>query len=76
VLSPVCNTKALIISALIAAALLAGVTGIRRSHSPSTNDATAAMPTIQELQSIARADKLAIEDFDDRSLVYPRETKH
>jgi hypothetical protein len=68
--------KVLIICALTAAAVLAGVTGIRRSHSPSTNVGTAAMPTIQELQSTARAYKLPAEDFDDRSLVYPREAKH
>ena len=68
--------KRLVISVLAAVALLAGATGILRSRSVSTNVGTAAMPTMQELQSEAGVDKLPVEDFEDRSLVYPRETKH
>jgi hypothetical protein len=66
-----------IISALAAVALLAAATSMLRSHSFSTNSlfGTAPMPTLQELQSAASAKKLPAEDFDDRSLVYPRETK-
>jgi len=68
--------KGLTISALAAVALLAAATSMLRSHSFSTNSlfGTAPMPTLQELQS-AGANKLPAEDFDDRSLVYPRETK-
>jgi len=34
------------------------------------------MPTLQELQGAAGTDKLPIENFEDRSLVYPREIEH
>ena len=64
----------LIISAFLAVALLiGGAAAILRSRSPSTSVETAAMPTMQELQ--ANVDKLPAEDFEDRSLVYPRETR-
>jgi hypothetical protein len=65
----------LMISALAAVALLAGVTGILRLRSLSTNAGTAAMPAMQDLQSSAAIDELPVEEFEDRSLVYPRETK-
>ena len=32
------------------------------------------MPTVQELQSAAGVEKLPVQEFEDRSLVYPRET--
>ena len=69
--------KRLIISALAAVTLLATATSMLRSHSFSTNSLfeTAPMPTLQELQRAASEKKLPAEDFDDRSLVYPRETK-
>lgn len=68
--------KVLIVYTIAAAALLAGATGILRSHLPSAHVQTAAMPAIQELQSGAGVDKLPADDFEDRSLVYPREPKH
>lgn len=68
--------KRLMISGFAAVAVLAGATGLLRSRSASTNVKTAAMPTMQELHSAAAVDKLPVEDFEDRSLVYPRETKH
>ncbi len=70
--------KRLMISALVTIALFAVATGMRRSHSLSSDSlfGTAAMPTLQELQSAASAKKLPTEDFQDGSLVYPRETKH
>jgi hypothetical protein len=42
------------------------------SHSPSIDRpvGTAGMPSLRELQSAAGANKLPIEEFDDRSLVY------
>ena len=70
--------KPLIIIFFIAAVgLIAAVTGISRSHSGSTvgRAGTAGMSTLQDMQS-ARAAKLPTEDFDDRSLVFPRESKH
>jgi hypothetical protein len=70
--------KPLIIIFFIAAVgLIAAVTGISRSHSGSTvgRAGTAGTSTLQDMQS-ARAAKLPTEDFDDRSLVFPRESKH
>jgi len=70
--------KPLIIIFFIAAVgLLAAVTGIPRSHSISTvvRAGTSSTSTLQDMQSARGADKLPAEDFDDRSLVFPRETK-
>ena len=65
----------LIISAIASVALLAAA-NMLQSHSLPTNGGvkTAGMPTVQELQ--AGAERLPVQDFEDRSLVYPRETKH
>ena len=70
--------KPLIIMFFIAAVgLLAAVTGVQRSHSISTVGlaGTGAGSTLQDMQSGRRADKLPVDDFDDRSLVFPREAK-
>ena len=70
--------KPLIIAIFIAAVgLLAAVSGIPRSHSISTTGraGAASSSTLQGLQSGRSVDKLPIEDFDDRSLVFPRESK-
>jgi hypothetical protein len=67
--------KLLIISSVAALSLLAGVNGIHHLHLLSTPVETAAMPTMQELHLAAGVDKLPVEDFEDRSLVYPREAK-
>ena len=60
-------------AAIVAAALVAGTAGALRSHPHSTNVGSAGMPTMQELQ--ANVDKLPAEDFEDRSLENPRETR-
>ena len=62
--------KVLIVSALAAAALLAGATGILRSPLTSARVETAAMSAMQQLQSGAGVDKLPAHDFEDRSLVF------
>jgi hypothetical protein len=70
--------KLLIISSAAAFALVAGVSGIsgiHQSRSPSTPVERAAMPTMQELHIAAGVDKLAVADFEDLSLVFPREAK-
>ncbi len=56
--------------------LLAAVSGIPRSQSGSTtgHGKTSGMSTLHDMQSARGADKLAAEDFDDRSLVFPRES--
>ena len=69
--------KPLIISSFIAAVgLLAAVTGIPRSHSGSTVGlaGTSSTSTLLNMQSTG-GEKLPAEDFDDRSLVFPREAK-
>jgi hypothetical protein len=69
--------KPLIIISFIAAfGLLAAATGIPRSHSISTvgRAGTSNSLTLQDMQSGRRADQLPVDDFDDRSLVFPRES--
>jgi hypothetical protein len=69
--------KPLIIIFFIAAVgLLAAVTGIPRSHSITIGrSGTDGASTLQDMQSGRSGDKLPVDDFDDRSLVFPRETK-
>jgi hypothetical protein len=68
--------KLLVASVIAAVGLLVAVTSIPRSHSVSTigRAGTGSTSTLQEMQS-ARGGKLPVEYFEDRSLVYPRETK-
>jgi len=67
----------IIVSFIAAVGLLAAVTGIPRSHSGSTigRAGTTSTSTLRDMQSGRSADKLPVEDFDDRSLVFPRESK-
>jgi hypothetical protein len=69
--------KHLIIIFFVAAVgLLAAVTSIPRSHSGSTvGRGTASTSTLQDMQSGRSGEKLPVEDFDDLSLVFPRESK-
>jgi hypothetical protein len=70
--------KHLIIIFFVAAVgLLAAVTSIQRSHSGSTvgRAGTASTSTLQDMQSGRSGEKLPVEDFDDLSLVFPRESK-
>ncbi|MGY4311946.1 hypothetical protein [Bradyrhizobium sp. JR3.5] len=68
--------KGLMVAVITAFALLTAVLGIPRSHSvPAVGRADlASSSTLQELQGARSAAKLPAEDFDDRSLVFPRET--
>jgi hypothetical protein len=65
----------LIVSAFIAVALFAATT-VLRSHSISGNETaqTAMMPSVHELQHATDTSKLPVEEFEDRSLVYPNPT--
>ena len=67
----------IIVSFITAVGLLAAVTGIPRSHSGSTigRAGTASTSILQDMQT-ARAARLSAEDFDDRSLVFPRQSEH
>ena len=53
------------------------VIGIPRSHSISTigRAGTSSTSALQDMQSGRRADSLPIDEFDDRSLIFPREPK-
>jgi len=67
----------IIVSFIAAVGLLAAVTGIPRSHSGSTigRAGTSSTSTLRDTQSSSAASRLPAEDFDDRSLVFPRESK-
>ncbi|MCS3932776.1 hypothetical protein M2175_007807 [Bradyrhizobium elkanii] len=69
--------KPLIICSIAAVGLLAAVTGIPRSHSNASvgRAGTSSTSTLQGMQSGRSADKLPVDDFDDRSLVFPRDSK-
>jgi len=61
---------------IAAVGLLVAMTSIQRSHSVSTigRAGTGSSLTIQQMQSARRSKEMPVEDFDDRSLVFPRET--
>ncbi|MCC8977374.1 hypothetical protein [Bradyrhizobium acaciae] len=70
--------KLLIVASFTAAVgLLAALTGISRSHSDLTTGhaGTASTSILHDMQSARSMDSLPAEDFEDRSLVYPRETR-
>ena len=69
--------KGLVVAVITAFALLTAVLGIPRSHSGLTTGraGAATMSTLHDMQSARSMDNLPTEDFEDRSLVYPRETK-
>lgn len=68
--------KGLVVTAVTVFALLAAMHSIPRSHVVSSvgRAGTATGSTLQDLQGARNAGKLPAEDFDDRSLVFPRET--
>lgn len=68
--------KRLMLSGLIFAALIAVATGAMRSHSRSVGGAVAGAGTQSPLgiAGSTPTSSLPVEDFDDRSLVFPRET--
>jgi hypothetical protein len=69
--------KGLIIVVITAIALLAAEAAVMRSNSVLTIGGTETKnsSTWQEMQSARSVDKLPVEDFEDRSLVFPRESK-
>jgi hypothetical protein len=64
--------KRIIASLIAALAVGAAATSVMKSHSLS-HLGYGAMPTVQELQSSPEMSKLPVQDFEDRSLVFPRE---
>ncbi len=68
--------KLLMISGLTALALFAAATSVPRAHPPSAaHTVGVGLPSLQEMHKAAQQSKLAVEDFEDRSLVFPRETQ-
>jgi hypothetical protein len=69
--------KPLIISLFAAVGLLVAVIGIPRSHTASTvgRAGTGSTSTLHDMQTGRGAEKLPVDEFDDRSLVFPREPK-
>jgi hypothetical protein len=67
--------KGLVVTAVTVFALLAAMHSIPRSHVVSSVEraGTASGSTLQDLQGARSAAKLPADDFDDRSLVFPRE---
>jgi hypothetical protein len=66
--------KLLIISAFATVVLLATATTMLRSHTPAADHivGSAAMISSQELHAAPDVNKLAIEEFEDQSLVYSK----
>ncbi|MCP3466597.1 hypothetical protein [Bradyrhizobium sp. CCGUVB23] len=62
--------KFLMISGLTALALFLAATSIPRAHPPSVSHTSVA-----EMQKVPQQSKLPVEDFEDRSLVFPRESQ-
>lgn len=68
--------KPLMISGLTALVLFVAATHVPRSHPPSASRTSVAeMPAVQEMQKVPQQGKLPVEDFEDRSLVFPRGTQ-
>ncbi|TWB02348.1 hypothetical protein [Bradyrhizobium stylosanthis] len=68
--------KLLMISGLAAFGLFLAATNMQRPHPPSGGSTpVTGMPAIQEMQKVAQPGKLPTEDFEDRSLVFPREAQ-
>jgi len=68
--------KLLTIAGLTALALFVTATSMPRAHPPSTSrTADAGQLPVQEMQKVAQQSKLPVEDFEDRSLVFPRGTQ-
>jgi hypothetical protein len=66
----------LVLSAIGVAALIAVASSVLWSRSPSLELSTAAMPSLQELHTMAGVDKLPVQELEDQSLMYPTMAKH
>jgi hypothetical protein len=65
----------LMMSAIVAIALIIVATFVRWPRAPSIELSTAAMPSLEEFHTIAGVNKLAVQDIEDQSLIYPTGTK-
>jgi hypothetical protein len=68
--------KLLMISGVAALALVAAATTVPRSHPLSVSSTSATgMPAVREIQTTAQQSQLPVADYEDRSLVFPRESQ-
>jgi type II secretory pathway component PulK len=68
--------KRLVIPAFAAVALFAVVaTAMLWSHSTKLSAGTAAMPSLQELHTVAGVNKLPNQEIEDQSLIFPSRAK-
>lgn len=65
----------LMLSAVAVAALIVVASSVLRSHAPSIELSAAAMPSLQELHTMADVNKLPVEEVEDQSLIYPTVAK-
>jgi hypothetical protein len=63
-------------SAFASLALFAATTAMQRSPPTELSARIGGMPSLQELHTAARVNKLPIQEFSDMSLVYSSATKH
>jgi hypothetical protein len=66
----------LVLSAIALAAMIVVATSMLRSPSPTLELSTAAMPSLEELHTMAGVNKLPIQEVEDQSLMYPTAPKH
>ena len=66
----------LMLSAIAVVVLVAVATSMLRLPSPTLELSTAAMPSLQELHTMAGVSKLPTQDVEDQSLIYPTVAKH
>jgi hypothetical protein len=65
----------LAIPAIAVVALIAVAASMLWSRSPAIELSTAAMPSLQELHTMAGVHKLPVQEIEDQSLVYPTAEK-
>jgi hypothetical protein len=65
----------LMLSAIAVVVLVVVATSTLRSPSPTLELSTAAMPSLQELHTMAAVNKLPTQDVEDQSLIYPTVAK-
>ena len=66
----------LMVSVVAVVVLVVVATSMLRSPSPTLELSTAAMPSLQELHTMAAVNKLPSQDVEDQSLIYPTAAKH
>jgi hypothetical protein len=65
----------LMVAGFVVVALIVVAAATPRPRPPSIELSAAAMPTLQELHTMAGVHKLPTQDFEDQSLVYPTVAK-